>query len=514
MRKWVLGLSLIMALTLFFALPAMAQSYMLDKIYASVEVPDTYTVITPDNAASYAEWLQGRGENSEDVTNDLIKRGVLLQCWSSDSSICLEVTATQSDLATNVFDINEQSTSVRAQYRLSHFPDNDFVNDGYEFSSADWKNTDAGRFLILRYAYRENGQLDHRGLMRRTIRNGYEITFDMKVFGRSITNKDNTALNKLWDTFRFIQVQPLPAAASAKINITNAPPKETNDATFTFEGTASKGVAFTAVVMGLSSPDPVVFKADVGASGKFKLPLELPKEGVFMVTITADYQGEDIMELAYPVTYQRTLLTVDVSTVIPTAVTSDTLTVQGNSTPGALIQAFVNDELVVKKKVNTAGKFSIDLDTSKEGSYTLVLAFSKNGLADRRVTYTFSRQWAETDMLTSLAAQAIKPAYATLVDKISGYDGRIMGYKCYVVDITQSGDSWILKLALVKNAKGYKNIILAVTDSEPDVKADDHVMMYGQCAGMSLPENDTSTDAAASSGDTYPTFDLLLISEL
>ncbi len=511
MRKWIFGSLLTLILLLLFALPASAENYVLDSLYASVEVPDGYVVLTPDNAGDYADWLQARGKTSEDTANDMLARGVLLQCWSKDDeNACFELTAVQNDQASNIFDINEQSSDLRGQYRLSHFPNNDFLNAGYDFSTANWKNTDSGRFLILKYVYRENGQVDHRGLMRRTIRNGYEITFDMQIYNRSVTNKDNTDLNKIWDTFSFIQVQPLPAAASAKINVTDAPPTETNEAEFDFAGTAAEGVQFTAVVMGLSSPDPMVSDVTVGPSGKFSMPVKLPKEGVFMVTVTADYQGEDVMELAYPVTYQRTLLTVNVTSEIPTAVVSDELTVRGKSTPGALIQVFVNEENVAKKKVSSDGRFSIDLDTSEEGDYQLVLAFSKTGLADRRVSYSFTRQWSQEDMVMSLKDQAIKPSYATLVDKIEGYDGRIMGYKAYVVDVSQSGDEWIIKMALTKKGTDYSGIILAVTDSEPDATVGTRMMIYGTCAGMSVSTNDSGETAS----ESYPTFELLLLTAL
>ena len=53
--------------------------------------------------------------------------------------------------------------------------------------------------------------------MRRTIRNGYEIDFDMQIYGRSTTNKDNTNLNKIWETFTFVEVLP-PAAQGQRQN--------------------------------------------------------------------------------------------------------------------------------------------------------------------------------------------------------------------------------------------------------------------------------------------------------
>ena len=516
MRKWVLGALITLAL-LLVCLPAMAQTFVFDSIFASVEIPETYIILTPDNLANFSEWLTARNTTSEDLTNDMLARGVLMQCWTSEGDACMELTATQTEQTKNIFDINEQSTSIRALYRLSHYPENLFEEQGYEFSSADWKNTASGRFLILRYVQKVNGQIDHRGLMRRTIRNGFEITFDMQVYGRALTNKDNTLLNDIWDTFQFVEVKPLPAAASAKVNITEAPPTETNEASFTLAGTAAEGVAFTAVVMGLSYPTPMLSEVEVGSSGKFKLPIKLPKEGVFMVTVTAEFNGEDVMELAYPVTYQRTLLTVNVTSTVPEQVTADTFEILGTSTPGAEIQIFINDEQVDHKKVTSAGKFKVELDTSEEGTYDVVLAFSKSGLSDRRINYTFTRKWSENDMAKQLQSEAIKPGYSTLVKKIDGYDGRIMGYKCYVVEVVQAGDSWIIKMALAKKASGYTSLILVTTNDEPDVTVDSRIMMYGRCVGMSVPSEEADTSAAnatVSVGESYPCFELLLLSDL
>ncbi len=494
---------------------AVAETRVFDQLLASVDVPDTYVVVTPDNVAGNAEWLQARGIASEDAANDMLARGVLMQCWSAEGDVRLELTAVQNEKTLNLFDINEQSSSVRAQYRLGHYPDNNFYAEGYEYESADWKNTKEGRFLILRYIKRVNGEIDHKGFMRRTVRNGYEITFDMQVFGRALTNKDNTALNKVWDTFHFVEVKPLPAAASAKVNITDTPPAETNEPEFQLAGTATEGVKFTAVVMGLSYPDPMLSEAEVGSSGKFKLPIKLPKEGVFMVTVTAELNGEDVLELAYPVTYQRTLLTVNVTTDVPKQVTADEFTILGTSTPGASVQIFVNDEAVDTKKVTAAGRFKVVLDTKTEGEYAVVLAFSKTGLADRRVSYTFSRVWSDTDMVRQLQSEAISPGYGTLKSKINGYDGRTMGYKCYLVEANQAGDDWILKMALTKKGDNYAGLIIVTSNEAPDVAVGSRVMMYGRCVGMSVPGNDTAdgTDAAAST-ESYPCFELLLMSSL
>ena len=122
MRKWILGAVLLLALTLA-ALPAAAETRVIDSLFASVDIPDTYLILTPDNAASNAEWLQAQGTTSEEAANDMIARNVLFQCWTPEGDACFELTAKQDEKALNVFDVNEQSTSVRAQpvLRKDHY---------------------------------------------------------------------------------------------------------------------------------------------------------------------------------------------------------------------------------------------------------------------------------------------------------------------------------------------------------------------------------------------------------
>ena len=505
MRKLVF--SLVLALVVLLCGIAAAETLTFDPIKATVEMTDAYVVLTPQNLSSFEDWLAAHGKTLDSTQQDFEQRGVLMQGWNSDGDACLELTALETEQSKTWFDIDQQPESVRRAYRLSHYPNNDFSDAGYDYTVSEWKKVAAGRFLILRYTKRTDGVVDHRGFARRTIRNGYEITLDMKVYGRSASNKDNAALNTVWNTFAFTELLPLSLTASAKLNITTVPPTETSDSSFNIEGTAAPDVELTAVVMGLSAPDPVLFTVVVPKNGKFKLPIKLSREGVFLITLTASVGGEDAAEMAYPVTYQRTLLAVNTTTEVPDVVTSDTLRIAGTSVPGAQIQLIVN-ETSTKKHVAANSKWFVDIDTSAEGTYDVVLVFSKKGLADRRFTYGFTRKWSEADMLSQLAKEAIKPAYKVLCNKIDGYDGRVMGYKAYVVTISQAGEDWIAQLALTKKNGKYSDIILVTCPEEPAIKPDQRVLMYGTCAGMSVPGD--ASDASSS----YPCFDLLVFDEL
>ena len=270
-------------------------------------------------------------------------------------------------------------------------------------------------------------------------------------------------------------------------------------------------MSLTAVVMGLSYPEPIVTEVTVGKNGKFALPINLPREGVFLITITGEYQGEEVAELAYPVTYQRTLLTVNFTSKPGDTVSQDEVEFAGTAEPSATIQIFLNGEEVMTKKVTSAGKFSFSLDAEEEGVYEATLAFSKKGLADRRFTFSFTRKWTEEDMMDYLKEQAISPSYSQLIDKMEGYEGRIMDYKAYITDISESGDVYIIRMALNRKSGEYSNIILVTADEKPNFQVDEQVMMYGTCAGMSLS---TGVEGEEEDSESYPCFELLLFASL
>lgn len=500
---------LLLVVMLLLCAPALAEVYVFDEVYASMEVPDTYIVLTEQNLPNYEQWLEARGTTLSDTQADFEKRGVLLQAWAETDDACFELRIRQDQNTQMIFDVNEQSTTVRGQYRTSHYPNNEY--DGYDFASSEWKNTDEGRFLVLRYNRKDNGEVLYRGFMRRTIRNGYEIDFDMQIYGRSVTTKDNTNLNKIWETFHFIEVLELPPIAAAKINIEQAPPEETNEQEFDIEGTAQQGVKLTAVTMGLSYPEPIVSEVVVGKNGKFALPISLPREGVFLITVTGEYQDEEVVELAYPVTYQRTLLAVNFTTKPGEVVMSDEVTIAGSSEPGASIQVFVDGENKFTKKVTSAGKFSFEVDADEEGEHEVTLVFSKKGLADRRFTLSFSRKWTDADMLQYLKKQAISPTYSQLKANMQKYEGRIMGYRAYLMDVAQSGDEYIATMALSRKNGKYSSLVLVTMDSAPSYAEDERVMMYGTCAGMSLS---TGTAEDEAEEESYPCFELLLFVSL
>jgi len=497
-------------LVLLLCVTATADTYIIDELYAKIDIPDEYVVLTEANLANFDQWLQGRGSSMEETLADFRARGVKLQAWDDDNASCFELRATQNQRSEMVFDVNEQTEAVRRDYRTSHYPNNEY--EDYDFSSSEWKNTgEEGRFLILKYILRDNSEILHRGLMRRTIRNGYQIDLDLRVYGRKTTDKDNGRLNKIWNTFEFIEVLPLPAKAAAKIAFTKEPPKETNQQSFKIEGTAQSGVKLTAVIMRLNDPEPVVSEAVANKSGTFSVPINLPRDGVYVISLTAEYNDEEVLELIYPVTYQSTLLAVNFTSEPGAVSTQDSVKFAGTAEPGASLQVLVNGEAFASKKVTSEGKFSVTVEADEEGPYDVALVFSKKGLADRRFTFNFTRKWTDSDMMAYLQKQSISPTYAQLVKGMETYEGRIMSFRSYILDIAQSGDEYIIRMAMNRKNGQYSNIFLVATDQEITFEVGERVMMYGTCEGMSLSTGTVDDDVDE---ESYPCFALLLFASL
>ena len=88
MRKWLFAAAL--ALLMLLTVGAQAETYVLDEIYATIDIPESYTVVmNPDNLDVYATWLESRGMNVEDLRADFARRGVLLRSSCLSEKACL-----------------------------------------------------------------------------------------------------------------------------------------------------------------------------------------------------------------------------------------------------------------------------------------------------------------------------------------------------------------------------------------------------------------------------------------
>lgn len=482
-----------------------------DNIYATCQIDHDYILITPANMNAHPDWIASRGMAVEELQADFEERHVLAQAWSKTGDVCIEFTAVQDALAQSYFDIDQQTAATRSAYRKQHLNGAQFKSEGYSYSEAEWKNyANAGRFLQLKYKREINGE-SYRGFARRTIRNGYTITVDYKVFGRNLKSTDSSKLNAIIKTWKFAQELTKPLDVVGKILVEELPPAETDTGKFTVKGSCDPGLHFTAVLMRMSSPDPVVMETTATNKGTFALEVQLPSTGVWLMTLTVDHQGTVTEEIVFDTTtYQKGLLAinfdegvpVDFDSAEPSAIDGGTMVISGTTIRNVKVQCLVDDFYDKQVTTNGTGKFSFKVPTSEEGDYHITLTFQKKNYTTRRFTATANRTMTEKDRQDAYREEACKPAYTTLKDKIKGYTGRIMGYELYMVDKTRQEDgTWLIGMGMrtsTKTKSGYRDIVYITAAEEPTFAVGSKQKMYGQCIG------EIKVD-----GKNYPAFALL-----
>ena len=171
-------LVLLAAVLTLLCVGACADSYHFADIYMILDVPgDTYTTqLTPENLAANESFIAGLGETVDSMKEKFTQQGIRLIAYDTTHGRTLVVTAVQDAQSRELYDINEQTADTRADYRAMYRGGGAFEAQGYRVDSAEWKNfKQVGRFLMLKYSYRQGGEVIHRGFARRTVKNGLSI---------------------------------------------------------------------------------------------------------------------------------------------------------------------------------------------------------------------------------------------------------------------------------------------------------------------------------------------------
>ena len=525
MRRLFLLLSVI-CLSLLLVTASADTRLTFDSFYGQMTLDESYYIIfLPDNLDKHQEWMANRGITEESLLADWEARGVLMQAWTLDSDACLEVTAVKDEWAEKYFDLDQQTKAIRASFRSAHLKGTIGGSDGYTWQSAEWKNTTQyGRFLMLKYKRTYDGTTI-RGYARRAVRNGYTITVDYKVFGRALKTQDQNAINKAMADWHFTNILPLEAAeakdgiiistsgtatsaaTTANVTFTSEPPHETNTGSFTVKGTCNPNLHIIGVLMRMSSTEPLRMETDASKKGAFTFNVKLPEEGTWLMTLTFKDGTKTVGETVFHTTnYASSLLPVNFTQDIPEVFPSDTYTITGTTIKNVTIQCIVEGAGYNKKvTTNNSGKFSFKFSTAIEGDYRVTLTFQKKDYAIRRFSYDVKRQMSDAEKTAAIKSNAVKPAYSTLKSKLSNYVGRYMTYSLYLTDIVQTGDEYILFMAMRSLSSGYKDIVVVTTTDESvqELTIGQQYKLYGQLTGNYEVQN-------AEGGSTYyPCFDLL-----
>ena len=102
------------------------------------------------------------------------------------------------------------------------------------------------------------------------------------------------------------------------------------------------------------------------------------------MTVTSEAEGAISAQRMFSVSFQKGLLPVDL-TAFPGETLSDTTKIIGSTISGAKTQVSVSGPVNYSKNT-TSKNFSFSLDTSAEGTYTIIVSVTKKGLDARTFT--------------------------------------------------------------------------------------------------------------------------------
>lgn len=488
MRKICL-IALLLMLLLVGA--AYADDYAFNNIFMTLTVPNGVyaTQWTPQTLEQNSASIEARGYTVESVRQMFEEEGILLMAFDDDKDRVFVVTAVQDEQSKELYDINEQTSNVRATYRTNHSNGTYCGSLGYKFETCEWKNfgNDQGRFLMLKYVLRKDGAVAHKGLWRRTIRNGYTITLDMRSIGRNVTSGDISALNKIQDTVSFTTITGAPEAPLT-MAFTAPPPSVTNDAAFTIKGSTRAGAAVRAAFYSFRQSDKAtVVTTTADSKGAFTLEITLPSQdlynGIVTSTVNEGMDNEEMVEQTFSIEYDEGLLPISFTSDFPEYFTGDSFKYTGTTLTGVTIQVNVNGENTTKKTGNNR-TFAFTVDTSKEGTYKIQVTFTKKDYDTRMIDYVVERKMDEAERKAYTREQSVSPEYSTLSTKTDKYIDKIVRYRGYITAQEEVGGEWVITFATKKSGEKYANIIMVTNDAKIEFDPAAQVTLYGTVTGQ------------------------------
>ncbi|MGI6214584.1 MAG: hypothetical protein ACOYIT_01670 [Christensenellales bacterium] len=488
MQKRIIALLCVLLFIPGIAVAKDGISYSFDSILGSLTLPNGVydTVVTKENAAQNEEFLKSFGFDPQAFNLG----SLLLVARDTKNDRLLVLSAEKDEEAKQYFNINEHTPNTRASYRRLHSASDRFEAVGYYYNSVEWKNfRNAGRWLMLRYNYKEDGDVKYRGFQRRTIYNGFTISLDMRVLGgKQLKSADNTALNKVFNTFAFTETLPLPPLPVSFDEEVTAP-SETAQDTFTMKGKTAGGANIKAVVGSFSTAETKVFETTAAKNGRYSLTITLPREDLYFMTLSVQAEGTLPLEKQYGITYRKGLMQVTIDNYPPKDLTQDSCVLSGTAEKGTSLELTVNGSTTSKKTGNN-GKFSFTIDTSKEGLYDISLKLSKADYEDRTFSYQSERKLTAEERIANIKKSSLSPSYSTLKRNIDKFDGKMLRFEGYIISSEEKAGEWIMQFATQKSGDTYKNIILLASDSEAGYPLNTKLMVYGVLIGTTSTLNE------------------------
>ncbi|MCL2810734.1 MAG: hypothetical protein FWD25_02470 [Clostridia bacterium] len=501
MRKvFISALVLLTALGCFVMFPAAAQVIELDSVHARLSFPDPWLVVTPASLPVYAGLLREAGLDPEAMEARFIQDGVVAEGWAETFDDSYRLMVREDERSAAIFDIGRATAGDRRAIANAFTSARD---NNLRYQVAEWNRAgDLGWALFLRYNVMEGGEIIGRGVQYFTIRNGKNYILDWQLGARRVTNRDIARLKEKLDGLSFTEGLDIPTPM-ARLEVTGGMPTETGVGEVRLQG-FTEPEAGLLLTRSVGQEQVTVTVGAANRRGDFILDFALAAQGEYDLTLTASKDGYVETSVSGKLLYQSGWLAVTIDHV-PGAVHEQAFyRLSGTAPTGTELQILIGNRPAVHRKTGNDGRFSLEIDTSLPGEYSVLLIATLRGFNERRISIEFTRVASAQEERDALKAMATRATYAQVLRNPEAFVGEVMTFTGDVVEVSPGVGVWFIRLDVSRTRNDVWPMVL-VCDEDPELFVGARITFYAR-ANSPFVEQDTNGNEI-----TVPALSLLWI---
>jgi len=468
----------------FFAPEALAaQVIELDSVHARLSFPDPWLVLTPASLPVYAGLLREAGLDPEAMAARFAEDGVAAEGWSEAFDDSYRLMVREDERSAALFDIGRATAGERRSIAGSFTAARD---THLRYQVAEWNRGDLGWVLFLRYNVMQDGDIAGRGVQYFTIRNGKNYILDWQVGARRVTNRDLARFKEMLGGLSFFGGLEIPPPV-ARLEVTGGMPGETGIGEVRLQGFTEPeaGLVLTRAVGGEQETMSV---GSANRRGEFILDFTLDARGDYDLTLTAVKDGYAESSVSGRLTFQPGWLAVNIDHVPEGVHDQPAYRLSGAAPAGAELQILVSGRPPIYRKAGGDGRFSVEIDTSLSGEYSILVIASLRGFTDRRIPIQFTRVASEAEERGALRALAKGATYAQLLRNPEAYVGEVMAFTGDVVEVSHGVGVWFIRLNVSRTRNAEWPMVL-VCDADPELLPGARITFYARANSPYLEQD-------------------------
>jgi len=499
-RAFVCALVLVSALAFLATGALAAQVIELDSVYARLNFPDPWLVVTPASLPVYAGILRDAGLDPEAMGARFAQQGIVAEGWAETFDDSYRLMVSEDGRSTAIFDIGRAAAGDRKMIANAFSSDR---SSNLRYQETEWSRAGAlGWVLFLRYNVMEGGNIVGRGVQYFTIRNGKNYMLDWQVGPRRITNKDVARFKEMLGGLSFVEGLDIPPPV-ARLEVTGGMPKETGVGELRLQG-FTEPEAGLLLTQGVGDEKTTVTVGAANRRGEFTLDFTLTAQGEYDLTLTAAKDGYAETSVSGRLAYQPGWLAVNIDHVPVGVYEQASYRLSGTAPAGTELQILANNRAAIHRKVGNDGRFGLEIDTSLPGEYNILLIATLRGFTERRISVDFVRVASPQEERGALRALAKAATYAQLLRNPDAYVGEVMTFTGEVTEVSPGVGVWFFRLDVSRTKKDVWPMVL-VCDADPGLLPGARITFYARANSPFLEQDANGNEI------TVPALSLLWI---